>query len=281
MIQRVALRREEFNNAGAVAGSPVLTQLKLAYYRCFAVLYWLTGRTVTVTMANSTWTANHLRSLWGLEPTLVYPPCNVKEFSERAAERRGMRRDHAIVSIGQFRPEKNHSLQLQAFADAVPRLPSDTVMYLIGGVRNDEDRARVARLREEAAALGISARVEFCVSCPFDRIGSLLGRGLCGLHTMRDEHFGIVVAEYMGAGCVPLAHNSGGVAADIITSPAAGRLAASRNEFAAGIVELFTMHDERFDEYQAMQRHGADCVQRFSDEFFSRKFVEALGSVLK
>ena len=32
----------------------------------------------------------------------------------------------------------------------------------------------------------------------------LLGGAIAGLHTMTDEHFGIVVVEYMAAGAVPI-----------------------------------------------------------------------------
>jgi glycosyltransferase involved in cell wall biosynthesis len=48
------------------------------------------------------------------------------------------------------------------------------------------------------------------VNPPFSLISELLGEAVAGLHTMRDEHFGISVVEYMAAGAVPIAHNSGG-----------------------------------------------------------------------
>jgi alpha-1,2-mannosyltransferase len=281
MIERVANRNEAFNNTSSVARSRVLTEAKLLYYRCFAWAYCLVGATVRLTMTNSTWTTDHVRSLWGVEPVLVYPPCNVKEFAQRAVARHGQRRDNAIVSVGQFRPEKNHALQLEAFAAALPRLPPDTVLYLAGGARNDEDRARVEQLKRQATALGIASNVEFCVSCPFERIAALLAVGLCGLHTMHDEHFGIVVVEYLAAGCVPVAHCSGGVQADIVISPSMGRLAVTREEYAESLVELFAIHNNDFSEFQNMQSRGAAHAQTFSDAQFSRKFVHAVGPVLR
>lgn len=39
-----------------------------------------------------------------------------------------------------------------------------------------------------------------------------------GLHTMRDEHFGISIVEMMAAGILTIAHKSGGPLKDIIGS---------------------------------------------------------------
>ncbi len=46
---------------------------------------------------------------------------------------------------------------------------------------------------------------------PFSELYELLGEAVAGLHTMRDEHFGISVVEYMAAGAIPIAHRSGAV----------------------------------------------------------------------
>lgn len=62
-----------------------------------------------------------------------------------------------IVSISQFRPEKQHALQLRAFARArreAERLESDAGdavlaarLELVGGCRNAEDAARIEDLK--------------------------------------------------------------------------------------------------------------------------------------
>ncbi len=51
------------------------------------------------------------------------------------------------------------------------------------------------------------------VNAPYSELLGLLGEAVAGLHTMRDEHFGISVVEYMAAGAIPIAHNSGGLGA--------------------------------------------------------------------
>lgn len=42
----------------------------------------------------------------------------------------------------------------------------------------------------------------------FSELVKLLGGAIAGLHTMTDEHFGIVVVEYMAAGAVPIGKDS-------------------------------------------------------------------------
>ena len=46
------------------------------------------------------------------------------------------------------------------------------------------------------------------VMLKFSEMVELLGGAIAGLHTMTDEHFGIVVVEYMAAGAVPIGKDS-------------------------------------------------------------------------
>lgn len=67
-------------------------------------------------MVNSSWTRKHLRQLWWKleDPKRVFPPCNTAALQTVPLERK-LKRLY-LVSVAQFRPEKNHSLQLEAFA---------------------------------------------------------------------------------------------------------------------------------------------------------------------
>uniref|UniRef100_A0A8C4QVL2 ALG11 alpha-1,2-mannosyltransferase n=1 Tax=Eptatretus burgeri TaxID=7764 RepID=A0A8C4QVL2_EPTBU len=123
MVEAVASGVLAHNNAEVVAQSAVLTRLKLIYYRAFAQAYGLAGSAATIVMANSSWTQAHLATLWSgaVPPLLVFPPCDVAAFLDLPLERPreiGWQEGHGkveIISIGQFRPEKNHELQLRAF----------------------------------------------------------------------------------------------------------------------------------------------------------------------
>lgn len=64
-------------------------------------------------MVNSTWTEDHINNLWDIkfQTHRVYPPCDVEHLKK-------LRHDNIdtirIVSVSQYRPEKDHPLQLRA-----------------------------------------------------------------------------------------------------------------------------------------------------------------------
>jgi alpha-1,2-mannosyltransferase len=109
MLQRVRDRTIMPNNSARIAQSPLLSTLKVLYYRLFARLYALAGNCAERVMANSTWTFNHLNSIW--QPSedsmiTVYPPCPVEPLRALPLEPR----QPWIVSVAQFRPGSIHSL---------------------------------------------------------------------------------------------------------------------------------------------------------------------------
>ena len=73
-------------------------------------------RGVQVVMVNSSWTWDHIQKLWwkvGL-PQRVYPPCDTGVLQRLPLDRK-LKRLY-LISVAQFRPEKNQLVQLQAFA---------------------------------------------------------------------------------------------------------------------------------------------------------------------
>lgn len=88
---------------------------------CFDIkllqLYGLVGSCAETVMVNSSWTEDHINSIWKcpLKTHRVYPPCSVEHLIKLPflsdEEKGGCIR---IVAIAQFRPEKNHPLMLRA-----------------------------------------------------------------------------------------------------------------------------------------------------------------------
>lgn len=203
----------------------MLSALKVVYYCCFALLYGLAGSCSDVVMVNSTWTLGHILALWRSpsRTSVVYPPCDVRAFLEvplegedeeeleegweelggelgSEGEGRGEgvdRKCHSIVSVGQFRPEKDHPLQIRAFRKLMDRKREGPGgrealrLVLIGGCRNKEDEDRVLMLRGLCQELGISDCVDFKLNVSFEELKRELVNASIGLHTMWNEHFGI------------------------------------------------------------------------------------------
>jgi alpha-1,2-mannosyltransferase len=275
MLDAVAEQRPQaVHNAGSVRQSAWRTRAKLIYYRMFARLYRFMGARADVVMTNSSWTNAHIRSLWQCEPRVVYPPCDTSELSRLPlAPRR-----NEILSVAQFRPEKDHALQLRAFAlllSTHPELERDesVVLVLLGGMRNEADRARVDALRELAAHLGVAERVRFELNAPLATLHEHLGSAAAGLHTMWNEHFGIGVVELMAAGVLCVAHNSGGPKSDIVQHGKTGYLAATEAEYAACLAEALALSRARRREMQTAARRS---MERFSDAAFAKQFQAAM-----
>jgi alpha-1,2-mannosyltransferase len=101
---------------------------KLAYYHLICrPMYFIGGQYVNLAMVNSKWTKAHVEKRWGGRAALVYPPVDVEMFfppppapcpvaadDSEAAEQQQQQpqRDIAIMSCAQFRPEKEHTLQI-------------------------------------------------------------------------------------------------------------------------------------------------------------------------
>jgi alpha-1,2-mannosyltransferase len=63
-----------------------------------------------------------------------------------------------IVSVAQFRPEKDHMLQLHAFArllEISSSVSPEVKLVFIGGMRSRADELLVEELKREAQSLGI------------------------------------------------------------------------------------------------------------------------------
>ncbi|KAL7752476.1 asparagine-linked glycosylation protein [Sorochytrium milnesiophthora] len=292
MLNKVASRTEAHNNDAVISRNPLLSQAKLVYYRVFANMYGFVGRRADVVMVNSTWTANHIKHLWHMpsKTFLVYPPCDTMALAQlpirAAAATPTHTRAAKMISVAQFRPEKNHRLQLEAFAallDKHPRFRAEKVqLALLGSSRNAADEARIAEYRSLAKQLNIEDQVLFVINASYDELKMQLGSALIGLHTMWNEHFGIGIVEYMAAGLIPLAHNSGGPRMDIVVAhngQPTGFLASTVDEYVEAMDQILSMSA---DEQAALQENARSSVaQRFSEQAFQEAWTRLVTPLLQ
>lgn len=196
MLSTVLDQKVTVNNREFISKSIFLSKLKICYYRIFALIYRYMGRTSEIIMVNSSWTRNHILKLWNKPACTftVYPPCDTSVFETLPLKSILNKEDLRIISIAQFRPEKNHELQLNALKAFVSTLNSDqshVTLVLIGSCRHEEDHGRVQKLRSLCSQLGIEKNVEFKINLPFQEVIQEMESADISLHSMWNEHFGI------------------------------------------------------------------------------------------
>jgi len=97
-------------------------------------LYVRCGRFGDQHATNSSWTHSHIRKMWGSKNVnLIYPPCDTTDIINLI--KLDEPRNNIMVSFAQFRPEKDHQLQLRVWANALPSLPKDSKFILVGATR--------------------------------------------------------------------------------------------------------------------------------------------------
>lgn len=204
-------------------------------------------------LADSANIARRIREVYGVDSVVLYPPVAGPFPRVPWPARR-----HGVVAVGRITPSKRWELAVE-IVDALRGNGGhghDLTLTLIG---HREDPRYEARLRDLAAArpwlrlLPDLSREELLAEVASHRYG---------LHTTRDEHFGIAPAELLAAGCLPFVHDSGGpveiVGAhpDLVFDTVAD--AVERIGRVLGDAEL-----ER-----TLRRHAAQRHQRFTAEAF-------------
>jgi alpha-1,2-mannosyltransferase len=212
-----------------------MSQVKRVYQYVLLYVYKFCGQIATDQVAtNSTWTNNHILELWSRPQItkIIYPPVDTNDIMQAMPDLLKPR-PNLMISFAQFRPEKDHSMQLRMWKRLLPRLPKDAKFWLVGTVRDENDQGILDGLKEQARELGIQESIDFKVNRSRLEILDIFSQAKVAIHTMRNEHFGIAVVELMAAGIVTIAHKSAGPLFDIIggTTDEVGYLAQSESDY--------------------------------------------------
>ncbi|KAJ7963947.1 GDP-Man:Man(3)GlcNAc(2)-PP-Dol alpha-1,2-mannosyltransferase [Quillaja saponaria] len=283
MLSRVRQRSSSYNNDALIAKSVWLSRCKIIYYTLFSWMYGIVGSCAHLAMVNSSWTKAHIEQLWGIPDRIkrVYPPCDTSGLQALPLER--STETPIIISVAQFRPEKAHTLQLEAFSIAMKRLnggkPKPKLQF-VGSCRNKSDEARLQKLKNKAVELNVDGEVEFHKNLMYRDLVRLLGGAVAGIHSMTDEHFGISVVEFMAAGAIPIAHSSAGPKMDIVLDEdgqQTGFLACTIEEYSDAILRIIGMSET---ERLTMAAAARKRAKRFSEQRFYDDFRAAIRPIM-
>jgi glycosyltransferase involved in cell wall biosynthesis len=149
-------------------------------------------------LANSQFVVGKIKQAHGAGAQIVYPPVP-GDFVDLPFEQRRL----AVAAVGRVHPTKRWEMAVE-IVESVRRRGHLLELTLIG---HSDSPAYAARLQAMAAS-----RPWFRWIRDASRAHLLaeLSQHRYGIHTMREEHFGIAPAELQRAGCITFVHNSGG-----------------------------------------------------------------------
>lgn len=152
-----------------------------------------------LTLVNSAFVAERYTEIHRVVPAVLHPPVPRLETPRPWEER-----EDVFVCAGRISREKRIGALVEILAE-VRRRGYGIALRVVGPVDQVGYARRLeplfARHRDWVRVEGSPAKREY---------GRLLARARYGIHGMREEHFGIAVAEMQRAGCVVFAPDSGG-----------------------------------------------------------------------
>jgi len=168
----------------------------------------------SLVLANSSWTADVAKEVYGERPTVLNPPIapNVEVVeSPRPFEER----EPAVVMLGRFSQEKRYHW---AVTEVAPRLVKEVpgaMLYIFGGAATPTLRAYMEEVKRLAEKSGVAHAVRLIPNAPRREINATMDRARAFFHATINEHWGIAVAEAMARGLPPVVHKSGGTWSDL------------------------------------------------------------------
>lgn len=209
-----------------------------------------------ITCTNSAYCARWIKREWPrVEAEVLPPPVEMSDSPEQNGPR-----DIDVVTLGAINPDKGQLRQVEIAA----QLP-DHNFVLIGYASAPRYFDKVMRAIRDR---GLS-NVKVITDASHEQVQNYLGRARVLLHSKRDEHFGIGIAEAIGRGCIPVIHDSGGQT-EIVPDP---RLRYRDDAEAAHILKELLDGSGYPDVGRAALR---EHVRRFRPEAFRARFATLL-----
>jgi len=152
-----------------------------------------------LTLVNSKWTGQLIKRAYDINPYVVYPPVST-EFPYIPWDVR----EEGFVCIGRIAPSKRIDTIIQILKH-VREAGWDIHLHIIGEIWDLGYARKIEKLqRENSDWVFLEGRLNR------EQLADLIARHKYGIHGMRNEHFGIAVAEMVKAGNIVFVPDDGG-----------------------------------------------------------------------
>ena len=153
-----------------------------------------------ITLADSHWVADLIKDIYGVNARVVYPP-TAPNFPDIPW---GERED-GFVLVSRIVREKNIEAAIRIISE-IRRMGFNVHLHIIGGVGDQKYRAELEQMAGDQDWIVWEKRL------PKSEYASLLARHKWGIHTRKNEPFGIGIVEMILAGVIPFVPAEGGPA---------------------------------------------------------------------
>jgi len=157
--------------------------------------------TQNLTLVNSNWTGDHVRRSLGVPTRTLYPPVvhpgHVLPWHERR---------NGFLMFGRMSPEKEFERAMTILAKVRVHVPDITLTIV--GTEARGSGGYVRSLKALAGSLG--PWIDFQDNLSRDEVRMLMASHRYGIHSMREEHFGLAPAELARAGAIVWVSEGGG-----------------------------------------------------------------------
>ncbi len=219
-----------------------------------------------LTLVNSEWTGGYFQRAYDAQARVIYPPVP-GDFPKIDWQEK----ENGFVCIGRFSGEKKLEEIIDMLAQVRKHAPGIHLHIIGSKVTYDEDY--YPRLKTKVAEHASWIFLEENLSR--DELIELLCAHRYGIHGMKDEHFGIAVAEMIRAGCIPFVPDSGGQVEIVGREPRL--LYGSDAEAVEKILDVL----EHPKEQQALLKHLASRGDLFSTKKFMHQIREVVAEFLQ
>ena len=201
-------------------------------------------------IANSKWTASHIREAWGRDAKVIYPSVDVNRFMPST------QRDNYYLFVSRLVPYKMGIEIVKAFNTL--GLP----LIIVGDGPELHHIQRIAK--ENVTVMGYQ---------PDSVVTELMNKAKAFVY-MATEDFGIAMVEAQAAGCPVIAYYKGG-ASEIIHDGETGLL--FKEQTAEALIEAV----KKFEITKLNSKAASDNAARFSSERFRREFLDHINTNMK
>jgi len=162
-------------------------------------------------LANSLFTAHRIKTIYGIKPTVCYPPVDTEIF--RPLENRKTKETGSkfgwplILATGRIVAIKRWEWLIETMAHITKVYPSATLA--ITGKISDENREYAQRLIQTATYFGVERNVKFLNFRPTDELVKLYNAADVYAYPVPQEDFGLGPVEAMACGTPAVVWNDG------------------------------------------------------------------------